>query len=92
MKKSTIAVMLLFNMSIFAQEKPDILDDYKIMVGMIEDIYANMKDLKERQSELEKTFGNIRVVKKDTTVNSEVGVKVVQLEAETRQKLQNNLR
>ena len=62
MKKRISAILICLSVSVFAIEKPDILEDYKIIVGMIEDIYQNLGDLKERQTKLENTFSKIRVV------------------------------
>ena len=94
MKKKFIAIFICLSISVFAVEKPDILDDYKIIVGMIEDIYVNLGDLKNRQTKLENTFGKIRVVNRDGSSNSASNLQTqsIQLAEATREELLNNLR
>lgn len=92
MKKVIFIGTLILSINVFAAEKPDILEDYKLIVGMIDDLYSNVEELKTKQESLENTFGNIRVVKKETTPTSATSVKIEQLEEQTRIKLTNNLR
>lgn len=96
MKKIFLGAVLsfLFSSTVFAQEKPSILEDYKIIVGMIEDIYQNLGDLKERQTKLENTFSKIRVVNRDGSSNSASNLQTqsIQLAETTREELLNNLR
>ena len=40
MKKRISAILICLGISVYAIEKPDILEDYKMIVGMIEDIYG----------------------------------------------------
>lgn len=91
MKKIIYALLIVFSASAFALEKPDILDDYKIIVGMIEDIYANLSDLKDRQNKLENTFSKIRVVNRNESTSA-INSQNVQLTESTREELSNNLR
>ena len=92
MKKVVIAVFITLNVAVFAQVKPDILEDYKIIVGMIEDIYENLTNLKERQEKLENTFSKIRVVNRDGSTTSTTNMQSFQLAEATREELLNNLR
>ena len=91
MKKKFIAMVICLSISVFAVEKPDILDDYKIIVGMIEDIYINLTDLKERQVKLENKFNKIRVVNKDDSTSTS-NYQSIKLSEATREELLNNLR
>lgn len=91
MKKKFIAIFICLSISVFAVEKPDILDDYKIIVGMIEDIYINLTDLKERQVKLENKFNKIRVVNKDNSTSTS-SYQSIKLSEATREELLNNLR
>lgn len=92
MKKIVIAVFITLNVAVFAQVKPDILEDYKIIVEMIEDIYENLTNLKERQEKLENTFSKIRVVNRDGSTTSATNMQSFQLAEATREELLNNLR
>lgn len=94
MKKIVLGVMasILISSAIFAQEKPSILEDYKIIVGMIEDIYINLSNIKEKQDKLENTFSRIRVVNRDGSTSSASNSQNIQLAEATREELQNNLR
>lgn len=92
MKKIVIAVFITLNVAVFAQVKPDILEDYKIIVGMIEDIYENLTNLKERQEKLENTFSKIRVVNRDGSTTSTTNMQNIKLAEATREELLNNLR
>ena len=92
MKKIVIAVFITLNVAVFAQVKPDILEDYKIIVGMIEDIYENLTNLKERQEKLENTFSKIRVVNRDGSTTSAANMQSFQVAEATREELLNNLR
>lgn len=94
MKKIFLGAVLsfLFSSTMFAQEKPSILEDYKIIVGMIEDIYANLSNLKEKQDKLENTFSKIRVVNRDGSTSSASNTQNMQLADATRKELQSNLR
>lgn len=94
MKKIFLGAVLsfLFSSTVFAQEKPSILEDYKIIVGMIEDIYANLSNLKEKQDKLENTFSKIRVVNRDNSTSSASNTQNMQLADATRKELQSNLR
>lgn len=94
MKKIFLGAVLsfLFSSTMFAQEKPSILEDYKIIVGMIEDIYANLSNLKDKQDKLENTFSKIRVVNRDGSTSSASNTQNMQLADATRKDLQNNLR
>ena len=91
MKKKFIAIYICLSIRVFAVEKPDILDDYKIIVGMIEDIYINLTDLKERQVKLENKFNKIRVVNKDDSTSTS-SYQSIKLSEATREELLNNLR
>lgn len=94
MKKIFLGTILsfVFCSTMFAQEKPSILEDYKIIVGMIEDIYENLSNLKERQYKLENTFSKIRVANKHDSSNSISNLQNIQLTDATRKELLNNLR
>ena len=94
MKKRISAILICLGISVYVIEKPDILEDYKMIVGMIEDIYVNLGDLKNRQTKLENTFGKIRVVNRDGSSNSASNLQTqsIQLAEATREELLNNLR
>ncbi len=92
MKRVIFIGTLLLSINVFAAEKPDILEDYKLIVGMIDDLYSDVEELKSKQGNLENTFGNIRVVKKETTPTSSTSIKIEQLDEQTRIKLTDNLR
>ncbi len=94
MKKSILlAALLVINIGAFANEKPDILEDYKLIVGMIDDLYSNVDDIKSRQDNLDNKFGSIRIVKKEPNEGKLTsGVKIEQLSEETRAELLTNLK
>ena len=91
MKKRISAILICLGISVYAIEKPDILEDYKMIVGMIEDIYINLTDLKERQVKLENKFNKIRVVNKDDSTSTS-NYQSIKLSEATREELLNNLR